>query len=579
MRVSTAVRPNSGAYRLMGRGKVWSAFREAHCQRLEQWVDHETGRYVGDEGEHDKLNKRMLFGQCVSLLDSGEPARVQLANRIITQTHSEKNTFIPVRCATLLMQFGDKLSDEASAHLRGICEQWLIEVIERRQAAAHNNNFTAMNTFFLLAMGQVLDGYEFDHTFAGVRELYTADRLKEIGRNAIQSMTLRSERCEVLDEFNSPTYTPITLASLAHIVELIDDPYAQELALEVEMKLWREVLAQYHPGLNLSCAPYSRGYRQDMLGQITHMRLLLANLGLSKDRSLIELLDTDDDPMIVHQQKGSHLHRWHVAAVECSPHFHVPKDALEELRHRRQPKRFEANIQWERNGWIDPRTEQFIPLQGGAIPGGEARLTQVQHEDWCFGFRSYVNRGHSFPIHLHYALSRHVTDFREVRTLTGAVFFHRRWPEWDEDLWGRRMEPRDLNNFGHVWVTERSERCLEFRAQGLTELQAVPTEESSFNSLIPVHFDPQPRVSVNGQTFEGEPIELRDEKAVCHVEDGGFVYEIEYCFEAPVTVRLWRWANFIRFGAVFYEGASRKLATEELESFQVRGSLRILDTP
>lgn len=563
----------------MGRFDRWAEFREAHCRRLEQWYDAEGRARLTEEVEQSPqealLNLRVRLGQCISLLDDGSPRRVALANRIILNTPNGCNDFVPIRAASLLLRGGDRLEPAVAEHLRQICRDHLVNVVERRQGCASIDNFTCQHTFFLCAMSQVLDGYQFEHPYRGIPEVYTRDRLRHMGLNALQSLAWRSEHEDVIDEFNSPTYTTISLSALAQIVELIEDESMRELALRIETRAWRHVLALFHPGLNMSCGPYSRSYRMDILGQISHLRLMMCYLGLSRDKSIPALLE-ENDPMILHWKHGL-AHCWHTPAVECSIPYHIPADAIEHLQRRTGPQRFEAGIAWEPHGYIQQDTKRLIASQGGALPGGTGRIVQVQHEDWCMGHRSFTTHGHSFPIHFHYAAHRPVEDLRHVRTVTAAVVFHGAPTEWEEDPQGRRVESDNFQHMGRVHVEEATERRLCFDARALPELEAVPTDEVSLNSFIPVHFDPQPRAMLNNELFEGKALEQTGREAVCRVEDAGLVYEIIYRFDAPVRVRLWRWANFLRLAAFFYEGERTAWTRDQLQAAHASGELHLLN--
>lgn len=67
-------------------------------------------------------------------------------------------------------------------------------------------------------------------------------------------------------EFNSSTYTAGTLNAVAHIATYAADAAVRELALEIEHRMWAEVLLHYHPGTMHQAGPHSRAYAIDEVG-------------------------------------------------------------------------------------------------------------------------------------------------------------------------------------------------------------------------------------------------------------------------------------------------------------------------
>ena len=156
-------------------------------------------------------------------------------------------------------------------------------IMEVRAAGPGINNVSCMTTVFLLAASEIIDHYDFKDTFASIPEVYNSFRLKTIGLNMLKVLAYHAEHDSFINEFNSPTYTPISILHMAYIVELIDDCEARRIALKIERKIWNEVLSMHHPELGLSCGPFSRAYRVDIIGQLSAMRTMFCYLGISKD--------------------------------------------------------------------------------------------------------------------------------------------------------------------------------------------------------------------------------------------------------------------------------------------------------
>ncbi|MBU4212014.1 MAG: hypothetical protein KKD33_05465 [Verrucomicrobia bacterium] len=390
-----------------------------------------------------------------------------------------------------------------------------------------------------------------------------------MGMNALRILDWHSEREKVCSEFNSPTYSPISLHSLAKIVELVPDHQIQDLALKIEMKLWREILGLYHPGLSVQCGPYSRAYRVDILGQNSQMRILFCYLGLSCDRSIVELFDEKRKGVVFHHDNDIPF-TWSGPAWQIANRYHIPEDALEELKNRHFPSRFQAPIRWRQFGYIDPVSKKYIPVQGSLLPAGAAKIFQRQEPGYALGWRSETSFSHSFPILSHYALKPTVSSMEDVRHVISATVLFGAPQEWIKDQTGKPMEASNFNNAGRVSVRE-SNGHLRFRAAAFTEFAPMPADEISINTFIPVHFMAPGKITMNGALFSGEAVTLRGREAVLRLEEAGFFCEIRYRFPKPVEFKVWRWANFIRFAGFWYQGATREFTPEFLASCRMNG--------
>jgi hypothetical protein len=258
--------------------------------------------------------------------------------------------------------------------------------------------------------------------------------------------------------------------------------------------------------------------------------------------------------------------------------YHVPRDVLQEMRERSYPRRVDFPMRWDPRGKIDRRRRRYVPVQGRAVPGGTCRVRQVQHHNWALGYRSKALYGHSFPILFHYACAPAVRSMQDVRTVTAAVMLRGAPPEWVPGPGGRMVEASNFNHAGRVSVRERDGQ-LAFTGCCLPELAELATDELSVNAFIPTHFHDVEAVSLNGEAFDGEPIQFETRTASCCVEDAGFVYRIDLRFAEPVVVRLYRWARFIRFAAFWHRGRRRLFEPGQLDSFGVKGTFRVLSTP
>ncbi len=561
-------------YRVLGLEAVKAEYLAAHCERLVQWFDAD-GKFV-HFGTAPSSRERLW--NCMSLLASGEAQHRTLAEAIILRTPIDHNHFEPFAAVELALRYRDVLAPETLAYLQRICAEHFLNSLEVRCGVPGTNNFSCMATWFLLAASQALeDGYAFDHPLASIPEVYTKYRIRSIGRNALHALAHYSEHEPVFLEFNSPNYSPISVHCMAKIIELVDDPAAKALALQIELKLWRELLSFYHPALGVSCGPFSRSYRSDILGQNTFMRYLLCYCGISKDRSLVELLN-DPHPGILVAHDGDVPFTWSQVAWQVANRYHVPEDALAEVQQRQYPHELHASYAWDEFGYIDKANKRYVSVQNDVLPAGASTLTQRQQPLWSLGWRGTSSYAHSFPIHFSYALTPEPRTMQDTRHVTGAVVLFNAPDEWVPDQTGQPIEASNFNNGGPVTV-EEAEGALRFNAALFPQFAPLPTNELSLNTFIPLHFADVDAVTLNGQRYAGQALEITAAEAVCRVEDRGFVYEICYRFPMPVTFRLYRWANFLRFAGCWYAGATTEFTPDFLAACHADGELRIVETP
>ena len=556
-------------YKVLGNERIKREWIEADCERLVRWFN-KAGEWVGD---FPMTDTRSRLWYCLDLLAHGDPKYQALAQNVILKTWVDHNHFEPFAAVELLLRFPDKLTAKAAAWLREICAQHYINSLEVRAGGPGTNNFTCMTTWFLLAASQVLDGYKWDHPLASIPEVYTRERMQAVGMNALAALCYWAEHQAVLDEWNSPTYTPISAWCMAKIVELVDQPRAREMALQFELNVWRQILALYHPHLGVSCGPYARAYRQDMLGGASQMRALLSYVGISPDKSIVGLLE--DSSLAGVKPDPDAAFRYAGFCWEVANKYHVPVDALEELKNRTYPHRFSAPISWASFGYVDPKTHKYISVQGDLLPAGEGEIVQVQQATWALGWRTAATMGHSFPIHLQYGVKPRVRTLRDLRSVTAAVAFQGAPQEWMEDWRGERVEYPNFNNEGDVQVTEEGEG-LSFTARPFPQLSVLASNELSINSFIPVPFCEVDEVTLDGDKFSGEPISKQAKQAVLRVKDGEMAYEIGYAFPRAVEIKVYRWGNFLRFAGFWYQGKKKFFSAEELQKLSGRGWVKVV---
>ena len=91
----------------------------------------------------------------------------------------------------------------------------------------------------------------------------------------LNQVRLLLARAAWMSEFNSSTYSMVTLSHVAQLATYSHTAEVRELALEIEHRLWAEVLLHYHPPTFMQAGPQSRAYAVDYAGHTHATQLLL----------------------------------------------------------------------------------------------------------------------------------------------------------------------------------------------------------------------------------------------------------------------------------------------------------------
>jgi hypothetical protein len=121
-----------------------------------------------------------------------------------------------------------------------------------------NDNMPMMATQGLIFSGEILGNKE------AVKQ----------GLWYLNQCRLLLSRAAWLSEWNSSTYSMVTLSHVAQLATYSHTAEVREIALEIEHRLWAEVLLHYHPPTFMQAGPQSRAYTVDYAGHTHSMQLV-----------------------------------------------------------------------------------------------------------------------------------------------------------------------------------------------------------------------------------------------------------------------------------------------------------------
>lgn len=195
------------------------------------------------------FNLREVVYSAMAFL-SGAPADVVLANRILDKVKLSACDFSTMGLIEMLIRFPERLTPSNRQKLRDhIATQ--IEHIRKPHNSfiGGNDNFPAMATFIFCVGGELL----------GNR------RAVQDGLDNLHALADLLGRRGFISEYNSPTYSGVTLHGLDETANHVRHPVARRLARQAAERVWLDVAAHWHPHIAAHAGPFSRAYHANSI--------------------------------------------------------------------------------------------------------------------------------------------------------------------------------------------------------------------------------------------------------------------------------------------------------------------------
>ncbi len=211
------------------------------------------------------LIPRETVWYAITLLASDQERDRHLGNRILEQLTITDGTHTPCTLLALENRLGDRLTGAAHTQIRK----------------------TLYETLDLAALTRYSDGNVNHPIAAYVHLILSGERLEEpvyarLGRNLLRqfqdtiAQRHHGDRSQsVMAEYNSPTYTALTLWFLSMAAEWSRDPHTSTLARRLEQSVWMEVALHWHPPTHQFIGPFSRAYAEDSHGSYSALHCTL----------------------------------------------------------------------------------------------------------------------------------------------------------------------------------------------------------------------------------------------------------------------------------------------------------------
>lgn len=298
----------------------------------------------GREGAaRHSLRPSLSYG--VALLDTGDPAYHDRAVDVIEAVIDEQNTdrerpfygcwphfaeqsleevphvdlnwavFLARDLIYALEDHADRLPERVVDRISRSLER-AATCAKRRDVMPAYTNISAMSAYVVVKAGTLLGDEE----------------LLAFGRDRLRELVGYTRYNDGFTEYNSPTYTVITLAEIGRMLAYFEDEDDRALARVLNDYVWRSIATHYHPPTAKLAGPHSRTYDDeyhDDVGGRTLRSILHAGTGgeygLHDDEAFAFF--ENDPPMDLN---------WHKLVLDCPeayyPLFPVPGARFE--RHR-----------------------------------------------------------------------------------------------------------------------------------------------------------------------------------------------------------------------------------------------------
>ncbi len=320
--------------------------QEGQRARRERWYEltrAEARRHFNEDGTGKIPQMEPPYREPVWILPAlyrGEKGDVALANRIVAhyvdpakvntanareKTGREFGIFQSNSFAHCLHAFRHLLTSEAEEvmvwHATELFKTFKGSAQPDFKFHGANDNMPMMAT-----KGLILGGESLDDEAAQRYGLWNLHQFRNLlSRSAWAS------------EFNSSTYSAVTLSNAAQIAHYSTSEAVRKLALDIEHRLWAEVILHYHPGTKMQSGPQSRAYCVDYAGHTHALQILMwLAFGDLYGRDVVKSFFEPDGVEVTHFE-GCHFQSICEYCDMMDGELHPPAELAELMKTRAYP--------------------------------------------------------------------------------------------------------------------------------------------------------------------------------------------------------------------------------------------------
>ena len=344
----------------------------------------------------------------ITLLESELQKDVVQANKILEQIVVTDGTHSPCTLFVILHRYSALLSEEAKVNI--------LKNLKTNLPISAMVKFTDGNVNHPVAafVNLICSG-----------ELFEQSAYIELGANSLIQfhLTISSRRHKhfgqaEMSEYNSPTYTALTLWFLSVAAEFAHHRQAREIALSLEQHLWIAVAMHWHEPSHQFAGPFSRAYAEDSLGGFSALH---CTFGYAMEKEIF----IADELAKKYEHPSALIENSFLASLK----FHVPDDAKIIAFEKPFPYYFRKTTyceQYHENAIRCQNNQAVSCFDDEIYPGGWGDLTSYLTQECCLGTasRPYVNAGHSDAFSLRYRRAEKINNLADFRGAYSRMVFN-----------------------------------------------------------------------------------------------------------------------------------------------------------
>lgn len=367
---------------------------------------NEAERYF-DPKKRLCLIPRETAWYAITLLESHDPQDHILANDILASLEAKDGTHTPCTLYLILKRYADKLGKKSRENIVDTLRDNLSISASVRYTDGNVNHPVAAYVN-LLCSGELM-----------------GDRVSvNLGRENLYHLKSSAIRRHYqykqsdLSEYNSPTYTALTIWFLALAAEFVTDKQAKELARFLEERTWLAVAMHWHEPTQQFAGPFSRAYAEDSYGGYSALHCTLA---AAVSRNIF--IDFNLPLRFIHP--SALIQNAFIAVLR----FHVPKQAVQVAFEKPFPYHFNMTTyceQYHENRFKTLNQKKVHVFDDEVYAGGWGELTTYLHHEYCIATagRPYVNGAQCDSFSVRYRCSDSVSSLCDFRSIYSRMVFN-----------------------------------------------------------------------------------------------------------------------------------------------------------